>query len=96
MCKGQNTGKEVRDMPENGKEKNSIYRRHCPFIKDPSATCYCKRADEEGVRKIVAWCLDAYWDCPIYQEREEKRHMESERTRLRSRNVRPCGGRRIP
>ena len=57
---------------DNGSRKGHADQRHCPFISHPFPCCYCLEMDSGRISRVIDYCYDRYWNCPIYR-REQAR-----------------------
>jgi hypothetical protein len=41
----------------------------CEYSQQPFAECYCRNVTSRTVPNIAQYCMERYWECPIYRQR---------------------------
>jgi hypothetical protein len=41
----------------------------CEFSQQPFAECYCCNVTSRTVPNIALYCMERYWECPIFRQR---------------------------
>ena len=40
----------------------------CPYIENPSKSCYCTSLNSMKILLVVEYCMNNYYKCPIFQK----------------------------
>jgi len=44
----------------------------CEFSSHPFDDCYCRNVTGRSTHNIATYCMDRYWECPVYQKHIHK------------------------
>lgn len=48
----------------------------CKFSSRPFDDCYCSKVSGRSAHDIATYCMERYWECPIYQKHMQENPVE--------------------
>lgn len=49
-------------------ENQTPTRCLCKYSSRPFDDCYCSKVSGRSAHNIATYCMERYWECPIYQK----------------------------